>query len=136
VKFFPSASLQLNLEANQLIKFSYSKRINRPELDQLNPFMDIKDALNPHTGNPYLKPEIIHTSEISYNKEWSKNSFSGTFFYRNATNTIKQYSELQENGAVLLYPKNFGNIITYGVETILTLKPLPFYDVNISLTAF
>lgn len=136
LKFFPSALLQYNLKSDEFVKLSYSKRINRPELDQLNPFVDITDALNPHSGNPYLKPEIVNVLELGYNKEWNKYSFSVNSFYRNATNTIKQYSELQSNGVVLLSPKNFGTTLTYGLETIFSLKPAKFYDANISLTAF
>ena len=136
LKLFPSASLQLNLKSDAFFKIGYSKRINRPELDQLNPFVDITDALNPHSGNPYLKPEIIHIAEMSYNKEWTKYSFSTNAFYRNATNTIKQYAELMDNGVILLMPKNIGSTITYGVETIFSLKPIGFYDANISVTAF
>jgi outer membrane receptor protein involved in Fe transport len=136
LKLFPSASLQLNIKTDESLKISYSKRINRPELDQLNPFLDITDALNPHSGNPNLKPEIINIGELSYTKEWAKYSITTNGFYRNATNTIKQYSELQENGVILLYPKNFGSTITYGVETIFNLKPIGFYDANISLTGF
>lgn len=136
LKLFPSASLQYNLKTDEFIKFAYSKRINRPQLGQLNPFTDITDALNPHSGNPYLKPEIINIAEANYNKEWSKYSFSMNAFYRNATNTIKQYSELQDDGSVLLSPKNFGKTITYGLESIFSLKTDGFYDANISLTAF
>jgi len=136
LKFFPSALLQYHLRTDEFLKLSYSKRINRPELDQLNPFVDITDALNPHSGNPYLKPEIVNILELGYNKDWNKYSFSINSFYRNATNTIKQYSELQPNGVVLLSPKNFGTTLTYGLETIFSLKPAKFYDANISLTAF
>ncbi|MEP6804333.1 MAG: outer membrane beta-barrel family protein, partial [Flavobacterium sp.] len=135
-KLFPSASLQLNLGLDEFVKIGYSKRINRPDLDELNPFVDITDALNPHGGNPYLKPEIINIGEMSYNKEWSKYSFSTNAFYRNATNTIKQYGELQDNGVIFLQPRNIGSTITYGLETIFSLKPIGFYDANISITAF
>lgn len=136
LKLFPSASVQLNLQSDEFLKFGYSKRINRPDLDDLNPFVDITDALNPHSGNPYLKPEIIHIVELNYNKEWDKYSLSGNAFYRNANNTIRQYSTLQDNGVVLLQPQNIGNMVTYGVEGIFSLKPFSFYDANISLTAF
>ncbi|WP_202702054.1 TonB-dependent receptor domain-containing protein [Flavobacterium sp. UGB4466] len=136
VKLFPSASLQLNLAADEFLKMGYSKRINRPDLDNLNPFIDITDALNPHGGNPYLKPEIIHIIETGYSKEWSKYSLSTNAFYRNATNTIRQYAELQDNGVVLQQPRNIGSTITYGLETIFSLKPVGFYDANISITAF
>ncbi|MFB9076594.1 TonB-dependent receptor domain-containing protein [Flavobacterium procerum] len=136
LKFFPSASVQLNFQSDEFLKFGYSKRINRPDLDDLNPFVDITDALNPHGGNPYLKPEIIHIVELNYNKDWNSYSFSGNAFYRNANNTIRQYSILQDNGVILLQPQNIGNTITYGVETIFGLKPFSFYDANMSLTAF
>ena len=136
INFFPSASVQLNLNPDEFVKISYSKRINRPELDDLNPFRDITDALNPHSGNPYLKPEIIHIAEMSYNKDWNNYSFSTNAFYRNATDAIRQYAELQDNGVILLMPKNIGSTITYGLETIFSLKPIGFYDANISVTAF
>ena len=136
LKLFPSASLQMNLASYEFVKIGYSKRINRPDLDDLNPFIDITDALNPHGGNPYLKPEIIHIAEMSYNKEWSKYSFSTNAFYRNATDAIRQYAELRDNGVIFLSPQNIGSTITYGLETIFSLKPLPFYDANISITAF
>ena len=136
LKFFPSASLQMNLASDEFVKIGYSKRINRPDLDDLNPFIDITDALNPHGGNPYLKPEIIHIAEMSYNKEWSKYSFSTNAFYRNATDAIRQYAELQDNGVIFLQPRNIGSTITYGLETIFSLKPAAFYDANISITAF
>jgi len=136
LKLFPSASLQMNLASDEFVKMGYSKRINRPDLDDLNPFTDITDALNPHGGNPYLKPEIIHIAEMSYNKEWSKYSFSTNAFYRNATDAIRQYAELKDNGVILLQPRNIGSTITYGLETIFSLKPVGFYDANISITAF
>jgi outer membrane cobalamin receptor len=136
LKLFPSASLQMNITSDQFLKIGYSKRINRPDLDDLNPFVDITDALNPHGGNPYLKPEIIHIAEMSYNKEWSKYSLSANAFYRNATDAIRQYAELKDNGVILLQPRNIGSTITYGLETIFSLKPFGFYDANISITAF
>jgi outer membrane receptor protein involved in Fe transport len=136
LKIFPSGSVQLNLKSDEFLKFGYSKRINRPDLDDLNPFIDITDALNPHGGNPYLKPEIIHIVELSYNKDWDKYSLSGNAFYRNANNTIRQYGVLQDNGVILLQPQNIGNTVTYGLETIFSFKPISFYDGNISLTAF
>ena len=136
LKLFPSASLQMNLASDEFVKIGYSKRINRPDLDDLNPFIDITDALNPHGGNPNLKPEIIHIAEMSYNKDWSKYSFSTNAFYRNATNTIRQYAELRDNGVIFLSPQNIGSTITYGLETIFSLKPIGFYDANISVTAF
>ena len=136
LKFFPSASLQYHMKANSFLKFAYTKRINRPDLGQLNPFMDITDALNPHSGNPYLKPEIVHGVELGYSNDGKLYNFTFNSYYRNASNSIKQYSDLQSDGTVLLSPKNFGTTITYGLETIVGIKAAPFYDTNLSLNAF
>lgn len=136
LKLFPNASLVYYSKPEVYFKLSYGKRINRPGLGQLNPFTDITDSLNPHSGNPNLKPEIIHALEFGYNKEWGSASFSSNLFYRYAVNTIRQYAQLQPNGASLLYPVNIGSTITYGVENIISVKAAAFYDFNASLSLF
>jgi outer membrane receptor protein involved in Fe transport len=136
LKLFPTASLTFNRTSDEYIKLSYSKRINRPSLGQLNPFTDITDALNPHSGNPGLKPEIIQAIELGYSKEGGKFSLSTNLFYRYSTNTIRQYSQLQPNGANLTLPVNIGNATTYGVENIFTAKVSAFYDFNTSVSLF
>lgn len=94
LKLFPRASLMYHKKPDEYWKLSYGKRINRPGLGQLNPFVDITDSLNPHGGNTNLKPEIIHAIEWGFNKEWSKLSFSSNLFYRYAINTIRHFLEL------------------------------------------
>jgi outer membrane receptor protein involved in Fe transport len=136
LKVFPTASISYYTKLDAFWKLSYGKRINRPGLGQLNPFTDITDALNPHSGNPKLKPEIIHALELGYNKEWEKSSFSSALFYRYSLDAIRQYAQLQSNGANLTLPLNIGNAITYGIENIVSAKPSNFYDVNGSLSLF
>jgi outer membrane receptor protein involved in Fe transport len=136
LKFFPNASITFNKTDNDFLKFSYGKRINRPGLGALNPFIDITDALNPHSGNPYLQPEIIHALEAAYNVERDKMKFSTNLFYRYALNTIRPFYVLQADGVNLSLPKNIGNATTYGLENILTIKTSAKYNLNASLALF
>jgi outer membrane receptor protein involved in Fe transport len=136
VKFFPNATVSYYTNPDEFWKLSYGKRINRPGLGQLNPFTDITDALNPHGGNPKLKPEIIHALELGYHKEWEKYSFSSSLFYRYSLDAIRQYAQLQPNGANLTLPTNIGNALTYGIENIFSVRAGKFYDVNGSLSFF
>ena len=136
LNLFPTTSITYNKSTDEYIKLSYGKRINRPSLGQLNPFTDITDALNPHSGNPYLKPEIIHAIELGYNKEWSKISLSSNLFYRYALNTIRPFYQLQPDGVNLIMPMNIGNATAYGVENILNVKPSSKYDFNASISLF
>ena len=135
-KVFPTANLTYKIGEDSFWKLSYGKRINRPGLGQLNPFIDITDALNPHSGNPNLKPEIIHAGELSYNKEINNYSFSTNLFYRYSQNTIRSFFLSLGNGVVLNKPSNIGSSNSYGLENVLIGKPSAFYDFNASLSFF
>ncbi|HAO50867.1 MAG TPA: TonB-dependent receptor [Runella sp.] len=136
LKLFPTINFILNQSQQSFWKWSYAKRINRPGLGQLNPFTDITDALNPHSGNPNLKPEIIHAAEFGYNKEWKEYSLSANLFYRYAKNTIRPFFQDLGNGVVLNKPMNIGTSDSYGLENIITGKPSAFYDFNASFSFF
>ena len=134
--FFPTANLAYYLNADDFLKLGFNRRINRPGLGQLNPFTDITDSLNPHSGNPNLKPELINAVELGYNKEFKKSSFSVNVFYRYATNIIRHYISIAPNGVALTLPTNFGNSTTYGSEVMASIFPTTFWNFNASVSIF
>ena len=136
LKLFPTAHLAYNFNQKESIKLSYGKRINRPGLGQLNPFVDITDILSPHSGNPNLKPEIIDAYELSFNNGTSKFNFTTSLFYRHSINAIRSFYIQQPNGAILNMPMNIGNANNFGIESMILGKPSPLYDYNISATIF
>jgi len=136
IKFFPTAHVVYNINSKESIKLSYGKRINRPGLGQLNPFVDITDILSPHSGNPNLKPEIIDAYELSFNNTISKINFTTNLFFRHSINAIRSFYTQQQNGAILNMPMNIGSADNYGVETMINGKPFRFYDYNLSATVF
>jgi ferric enterobactin receptor len=89
--FVPSVFFSKKLNGRQTLKLSYSKRIERPEYWVLNPFINTSDPKNISSGNPYLKPEIGHRIEFSYNKDWNFGSLIITAFYRLNKNDIQPY---------------------------------------------
>jgi outer membrane receptor protein involved in Fe transport len=133
---FPSASLSYFTPKRNNFKLSYSRRINRPGLGQLNPFTDITDSLNQRAGNPHLKPELIHSLELSYSYAVSKASLTLSAFYRIRNNAIFPYTILDENGVAFTQPMNFGNAATYGAEVIATYNPFSIWSMNFSFSAF
>ena len=88
----PSIFLIRKLNDKQTLKLSYSKRIERPDYRELNPFINTTDPYNITTGNPYLQPEIGHRFELgwSYDLE-SGGSFMISAFYRLNQNDIQPY---------------------------------------------
>jgi outer membrane receptor protein involved in Fe transport len=136
LKLFPTAHLTYNFNQKESIKLSYGKRINRPGLGQLNPFVDITDILSPHSGNPNLKPEIIDAYEIAFNNGSPKLNFTTSIFYRHSINAIRSFYMQQQNGAILNLPMNIGSADNYGIESMIIGKPFRFYDYNLSATLF
>lgn len=133
---FPSANLVFYPKPADFLKLSYSRRINRPDLDDLNPFIDITDSLNQHGGNPDLKPELIHSFELSYNHDWKKASLSFATFFRQTNNVIMTYLSSDTNGVFLMKPNNFGSAINYGAEGVLTVNTDKFWSANLSYSLY
>jgi len=64
--FFPSASITQTLPAEQEIGFSYSRRIDRPDYQSLNPFVYFADLYTFSQGNPQLNPQYTNSYTFSY----------------------------------------------------------------------
>ena len=133
---FPTANLAYFLNKSDFVKFSYSRRINRPGLGSLNPMIDITDSLNQHGGNPYLKPELVNAFEVGYSKDGEGWSLSSNVFYRLSNNIIRPFIDLKPNGVALTTPQNFGNASTFGIEEIVDWFPTKFWAINTSVSIF
>lgn len=88
----PSIYLSKKIGDDQNIKLSYSKRIERPDYHDLNPFVNTNDPKNLTAGNPYLQPEIGHRIELGYSKDIENvGSFMVSLFYRINEHDIQPY---------------------------------------------
>lgn len=64
--FFPSAGIAWNPSDNHSVNFMYSRRIDRPEYNELNPFIYTMDNYSSYQGNPNLLPMFSNNLELSY----------------------------------------------------------------------
>jgi outer membrane receptor protein involved in Fe transport len=63
---FPSAALTYTLNKSNTLGFSYSRRIERPSYEDLNPFEFYLDRYTKEAGNPNLKPQYSNNFEITH----------------------------------------------------------------------
>lgn len=66
LNLFPSVFLNRIINDKNEISFSYSRRIDRPQYDNLNPFIYHLDPYTYQKGNPYLKPQYTNNFEVNY----------------------------------------------------------------------
>jgi outer membrane receptor protein involved in Fe transport len=87
----PSFILSHKFDSGETIKLAYTRRVERPEYAELNPFLNFSDPHNITTGNPALKPEIGDNMELGYNKNFENGAnFSFTLTERINSQDVKQ----------------------------------------------
>ncbi|MGC4235027.1 MAG: outer membrane beta-barrel family protein [Niabella sp.] len=104
-KFSPSVSLQLG----------YSRRIYRPRLWELNPFLNMRDNYNIRTGNPELDPEYSDSYELTGIFKAGSANFSSSFYHRYTTAVIEDVSTFEDN-VNTNRPYNIGTRAATGLE--------------------
>ncbi len=113
--YFPSLNISRKIGDHQL-QFSYSRRINRPNENLLNPFPFYNDTYLTSAGNPDLLPEYINSFELNYQKMFGSIFFSVQTYYRNSDNGVQQTFKVEPNGKLLTTFENFAKTDTYGSE--------------------
>jgi outer membrane receptor protein involved in Fe transport len=110
--FVPSLAIQKALTPTQTIKLSYSKRIQRPSLQYLNPFRNTSNPLNQTEGNPELSPEIAQTIEFNYSTFIKTSVINASIYYRRTADIIESYV----NTVPFTTVDNTGNEVTRDVS--------------------
>ena len=120
---FPSAIATWNVTESRQLKASYSKRINRPATQQLNPFGFREDALNIFKGNPALQPEYTHAFELGYQQSLGKgSSLQLTPFFRRTLNAVRFIGSVDDAGVSTTTFRNVATNDSYGADANLSLK--------------
>jgi iron complex outermembrane recepter protein len=66
VQLFPTAYFQYNLNDKNSFVLNYGRRVQRPNYESLNPFVEFLDRYTFEQGNPYLKPQFSHNIELTH----------------------------------------------------------------------
>ena len=117
--FVPTIYLSHKVNDDQQIRLNYSKRIERPNYWDLNPFVNTNDPKMLSTGNPYLLPKLSHRVELSYNiNKPGVGYFMAGIFYRKSVDDIQpfiryyptyQVGDTTYENVAVNKPENIGN---------------------------
>lgn len=124
---FPSIHTSYKFSDDYSIQAGYSKRIYRPGLWDLNPFLNVRNNYNISRGNPNLQPEFSDSYEVTGIFILDKASFSSSIYHLYTTSVIENIATF-ENNVTITSPVNIGNTKKTGVE--INGKYSPFRAVN------
>jgi outer membrane receptor for ferrienterochelin and colicin len=115
VRLYPSLHFSHPLGQGKL-KLSYSRRVNRPDVNQYDPAITYYSAVYATQGNPGLKPPETDSYEIGYDYTHDKTSYDATVYYRALENAVSDYAADIGNGVILSRPVNSGHSRSGGAE--------------------
>lgn len=126
-QLFPSAFASYAINPTNSLEVNYSRRIQRPGYDQLNPFKSYLDPTTYKEGNPYLKPQTTHALEITHvlnQKIYTTLSFARTM--DNITENISP-SETEPN-VTIQSTKNLKSVDVYSLAVIAPISITPWWE--------
>ena len=140
ISFFPSVFLSNKLSDYDELQFNYSRRINRPNVWQMSPFIDSSDLLNISIGNPALQPEFTNSFELSYSKTFeNRDNFLASLYYKNTNDLITRFQttdpDISTEGVVNTYINANKSFIT-GLELTSRNKISSWWDLTSNLNLF
>jgi hypothetical protein len=116
IKLFPTAYLTYTVNDNATITLRYSKRINRPRFNQLNPNKYFLNPFQTIEGNAFLQPsfsdnlELVHTFKRLESKlyvSFEKNLFSQIPINDPSSSTIRYTNENYIDSKTIGVAENF-----------------------------
>nr|WP_294858337.1 TonB dependent receptor [uncultured Fluviicola sp.] len=125
--FFPSATIRYEVKKGTELSLGYSKRINRPNSGNLNPFTSYSDPYNLRSGNPALRPEYIHSIDLGVDYNSKKFVFTFALYQRYTSHVIQRVKVFYENGTSNGTFANIDNSISSGGEIVMQIKPFPIW---------
>ena len=117
---FPTAHIRYEITEKNAFQLSYSRRVSRPNIHVLNPFVDYSDRFNLRKGNPELDPEFVNSLELSHYIFINKTSINSTVFYRKRTDIISRFTTLLNDSTTMMTYANVDKSTSYGAELVVS----------------
>jgi len=132
--FFPTLFVQQTLSKNNQLGFSYSRRIDRPSYDALNPFIYYLDQYTYNKGNPFLKPQYTNNLELSYT---FMQKYMLSVGYSRTTDVITEVL-LPDAAQKALYQtnENLAKNISYNANLNIPVQVAKWWSMNNNLNVF
>lgn len=137
---YPSAFFTYNPSEKNQFQLSYSRRVDRPSINQVNPIREWGTPLITSVGNPNLKPQFTNSFEVNYTRKIKGGSLTFGTFYRRVTDEISTilYKDPSDNTNTkqIKSDQNFDGNNRYGLEMSSNYRITKWWSTNASLDVY
>ncbi len=133
-KLFPTAYLQYTPNENNVFNLNYNRRIDRPNMLQINPFRRYLTPSSYEEGNPFLQPSYTSNLEFSYTL---KSNYTFTTYVQHTTQAASQILDVDTVNKGLYYRyANIGTSTNYGITASAVISPAKWWESNTQFYGF
>lgn len=150
---YPTVHLSYEIDKSNSMQLSYSRRVRRPRMWDLNPYMEVREGQELSFGNPNLDPEFTNAFELSYNLSLEKWNFYTCAYYRQTNKMMTRYGFVWDSTSRDRFSwwmpyndeyygywastwQNLSRGYNYGLELIVDWQVLKWWKVNVSVNLY
>ena len=115
---------------------SYSRRVNRPGFNALNPFPQYSDPYNLRMGNPFLRPEFINSFELGYQKFAKGTTFTSSLYAKDVNDLQRRFVEVDSNNVTTVTRRNLNGSLDLGFEFMISKQVNKAFNFMLSTNIF
>lgn len=136
INLFPTLSLSQKIGLQNEFQFSYSRRITRPMIYRLNPFVNRSNSRFIYFGNPELNPEFTDSYELGYNFYAEFATINTALFFRRSYDVMSGYSYQVDSITTATTYRNAAGAKSYGVDIIVSSRFTDWWNIYANLSFY
>jgi len=133
---YPTLHLGYKWNDKTQLTLSYSRRVQRPNLEQLDPFRVYSTPLSYSQGDLALKPSITDSYEAGYEFSEKSNDYLLTLYYRDQHDMVTTVTETLGDGVFLESAANIGENRSAGGEAVISQQITKTLALKLTADAF
>ncbi len=135
LNLFPSVFVSRQLDTNNVLNLSYSRRIDRPNYRDLNPFQFFLDPYTFQQGNPNLRPQYTNSFQLTH---VFKGMFSTTLGYSRINDVIANQipKQIPEENKTYVTTENLDHQDSYNLTMSIPVTIKKWWTMQNNISAF
>lgn len=133
-QLFPTVYLQYKANDKHSFVMNYGRRIERPDYEDLNPFIMFLDRYTFEQGNPNLRPQFAHNVELTHS---FKGFLNTTLNYTKTTDIINQVLEQNtDRNETFIKKSNIASQQQFGIAVSASGQIRKWWSGNLYVNVF
>lgn len=152
-QLYPTVHLSYEINKDQSIQLSYSRRVRRPQMWDLHPYVEVREGQQMSFGNPGIDPEFTNAFEVSYNLGFKQTNIFTSLYFRQTNNMMTRYGFVWDATTAAYYSpwmtynpeydgywastwQNLNQGVNAGLEVIVDQQITKWWKMNVNVNLY